>query len=49
MLPGLHEIAVAARGGAQLHLGVKAQLAGPGHQPEQLTADVVARLGRPPT
>ena len=41
-LPGAHAIAVAARCRAQLHLGVKAQLTGPGYQPEQLTADVVA-------
>jgi hypothetical protein len=39
--PGVHAMAVAARCRAQLHLGVKAQLAGPGHQPEQLTADVI--------
>ena len=42
VLPGMHVIAVAARCRTQLHLGVKAQLAGPGYQPEQLTADVVA-------
>ena len=45
-LPGAHEFAVAAGGGAELHLGVKAQLTRPGHQPEQLTADVLARLIR---
>jgi hypothetical protein len=42
VLPGLHVIAVAARRRTQLHLGVKAQLTGPGYQPEQLTPDVVA-------
>ena len=40
--PGVHAIAVAPRCRTQLHLGVKAQLTGPGYQPEQLTADVVA-------
>ncbi len=39
-LPGAHEIAVAVRRSTQLHLGVTAQLTGPGAQPEQLTADV---------
>ena len=41
-LPGVHAISVAARCRTQLHLGVKAQLTGPGYQPEQLTANVVA-------
>ena len=40
--PGVHAIAVAPGCRTQLHLGVKAQLTGPGYQPEQLTADVVA-------
>ena len=41
-LPGVHAIAVAPCCRAHLHLGVKAQLTGPGYQPEQLTADIVA-------
>ena len=41
-LPGVHAIAVAPGCRTQLHLGVKAQLTGPGYQPEQLTADVAS-------
>ena len=40
--PGVHAIAVAPGCRTQLHLGVKAQLTGPGYQPEQLTADVAS-------
>ena len=41
----MHAIAVAPCCRTQLHLGVKAQLTGPGYQPEQLTADIVADVG----
>ena len=41
-LPGVHEVSVAARRRTQLHLGIPAQLTGPGDQPEQLAAEVLA-------
>jgi hypothetical protein len=45
-LPGSHAIAVAARRGAQVHLGITPRLTGLGNQAEQLAADIPGGIGR---